>query len=232
LLAGADTTSCFEDLVEVDFIQGVMPEEKRFVELNGECSAVTGKWRRVSPRPGTKAIGHINEANDLLHSQYPAVTINNCGKGLVCALHISPLERYVTMAKSRLRDFMAAVIDEIFPDKLVKIKGTHLVDVVVREKNNRLNIHLINMGGKHDTSMLVYDEIVPLRDIEVNVRLQNEPETVMLLPGETRTNWPGETRLNWPGETRLNWSYGGGEMRVIIPRLDIHSVISIARGSI
>ena len=210
VLAGVDSVKCFEDIVETDFSRGIMPEEVRFIEYGDVCSVAGAKWREALPRPGTIKIGHINEINDLLHCPYPAATINKYGEGLVCALHINILEVYCDIPKSPMRDFVSALMDEIFPDKLVKIEGTHYVDVIAREKAGKLNIHLINVGLK-DVVPIVYDEMIPLRDIKVGIKLEKEPVSVTMQPCGAKPDW----------------SYADGELSLVIPELTIHEVISI-----
>ena len=210
VLAGVESVKCFEDIVGTDFCRGILPKDLRYIEYGGACSANESKWREALPYPDTKTIGHINEINDLLRSPYPAATICKYGEGIVCAFHINILELYVDIPKSIMRDFVAAVMDEMFPDKLVRVEGTHYVDVIAREKDSKLNIHLINMATK-DVVPMVYDEITPLNDITVKIKFAKEPASVILQPEGIEPDW----------------AFNGGEIILTLPRLAIHEVISI-----
>ncbi|MCL2059485.1 MAG: beta-galactosidase trimerization domain-containing protein [Oscillospiraceae bacterium] len=210
VLGGVDSVKCFEDMVEADFCRNILPMEHRYIEYDGVVSAAEAKWREALPRKGAKAFGHINEVNDRLRCPFPAATVNKYGKGAVCALHIDILDIYVDIVKAATRDFMTALMEELFPEKLVRIDGTHLVDVIAREKAGKLNIHIINMS-KRDVVPMVYDEIVPLRDITVHVKLDKKPASVTVVPSGAEPDW----------------SYDKGALHVTLPKLEIYDIISI-----
>jgi len=211
LLAGPHSVKAFEDLVNVEFEGDILPREIRYIECGSVQSASFAPWRKVRATGDTKVIGYINPTNEPSPGHYPAATLNACGKGTVCALHIGMLERYVTEGKAGLRDFLSALTDALYPEKLVTVRGTKLVDVIARKKDGNLNIHLINMGGKHSTSMVVYDEIAPLYDIGLEIRLEKKPSAVTLQPG---------------GEA-LAHTYQDGVLQVTLEKLPIHEIISI-----
>ena len=210
VLGGVESVKAFEDMVEAGFCRGILPQERKFIQHNGVSIVSDSKWREALPKPGAIKIGHINAINDLLNSPYPAATVNKYGDGLVCALHINILENYVDINKSTVRDFISNIMDELFPDKLVRIEGTHYVDVVAREKDGKLYIHLINMA-RRDVVPMIYDEIVPLRDIGVRVKLDRKPSSVTVQPSGITPDW----------------SYSDGELCLTVLKLEVHEIISI-----
>ena len=107
---------------------------------------------------------------------------------------------------------MSAMVKELFPHPAVEVQGSHLIDVAVNRTAGKQVINLVNLGGSHNSGIIdVYDEIPPLADIRVTIRADKRPTQILLLP---------EKQV-------LPFTYADGAARVIIPRIEIHSLLVI-----
>jgi hypothetical protein len=90
--------------------------------------------------------------------------------------------------------------------------NTHLVEIVLTEKNGREFINLINLGvGKVAGEVKTFDESLPIHDLKVEYLRDKKPSKVILLPENKE----------------LEFSYNNGRVCFEIEKLDIHSIIEI-----
>jgi len=57
----------------------------------------------------------------------------------------------------------ASMVRELFPEPIVRVQGSHYVDVQVMRNHWKVLVNLLNAGGPHDYHRtLVFDEIPPV----------------------------------------------------------------------
>jgi hypothetical protein len=118
------------------------------------------------------------------------------------------LDRYVPAT----RDFLNSVVKELFPEPVVEVTGSHMVDVTANRLNNKLIVHLVNAAGPHDNEkILVHDEIPAIENLMVSIRYPAKPQKVTLQPS---------------GRS-LPFSYENGKIKCKINKLAIHEMIVI-----
>lgn len=84
--------------------------------------------------------------------------------------------------------------------------------ISLQRKDGRLLANLLNTSGQHaDANVMTIGEIDPLGPLDITLRLPEKPQRVRLEPG---------------GEA-IDWREESGEIRLIIPRLDIHRVLAV-----
>jgi hypothetical protein len=73
-------------------------------------------------------------------------------------------------------------------------------------------INLINVAGEHtNQAAIAYDQVPPLTDLTVSVKTPAKPAKIVLQPEGKE----------------LKFSYSGGKSTVLIPKLEIHSILEI-----
>ena len=98
----------------------------------------------------------------------------------------------------------------LFPSPLVEVAGSHEVDVAINRSAGRLAVNLVNTGGPHaNPNIFTFDEIPPLGPLNILIRHPKKPSRVTLEPESKE----------------LDYAYQDGEIRLALPRLDIHEVI-------
>jgi hypothetical protein len=89
-------------------------------------------------------------------------------------------------------------------DELLRVDAPVTVDVALQEQPGRVILHLINLTGKRPQS-----EVIPVRDLRVEVRLAGRPKRVLL----------ASTGRD------LAFDYQGGFVRATVDRLDVYDLV-------
>jgi len=145
---------------------------------------------------------------------YPAVTINQYGKGKAIYLAGDIFSSYTLRNNWNLKDMFGNMVDMVLPDKLISIDAPDNVEVVLKKQDNKVQVHLINHYGERSFyNTIAYTEnIIPIHDIKVHVKVNRLPSSVKLMP---------EGQI-------LSWSKQDNNMiSITVPRLDIYSIIII-----
>jgi hypothetical protein len=86
------------------------------------------------------------------------------------------------------------------------------VDVTVNRIDGKLAVNLINTAGGHNVrKTTVFDEIPPVGPLEIAIRLPRRPAKITLQP---------------QGRD-LPFGYAAGQARLVLEKLDIHSVLIV-----
>jgi len=190
---------------------GQPSDERSWLEHNGRLAGIKDAAREVAAPADYEPFGRLLPKNDDRAEGIPAAHIRPFGNGKIACVHFGMGKRHLTARTTLVRAFLSALVAKLFPNPLVSVSGSHLVDVVLRRKTGRLFIHLINTGGPHaDMSTYTYDEIPAVGPLEISLRGRPAGE-VMLLP----ENIP------------LDCIYANGVTRIHLPRLEIHSAIAM-----
>jgi len=148
---------------------------------------------------------------------FPAATLRRLGKGIAAHIPAAIFAEYWAYGEAPLRRWIGQMLDELQPEPLFSTDALCFVEVALRQKDDRLLIHLVNGNPGRDlacswTDDLVVDDIPPVGPIECRVRCGEKPQTVTLEPG---------------GEN-LPFEFAEGVLTVSVPRLEIHSCISVS----
>ena len=120
-------------------------------------------------------------------------------------------EQYLNFKTFQMRDLLAEIIAKCYNEKKVKT-NTHLVEVVLTEKDGREFIQLINIGlGKIASEVKSYDQFLPIHNVKVEYLRAKCPNKVILLPENKQ----------------LEFFYENERVCFQIERLDIHSIVEI-----
>jgi hypothetical protein len=212
LIIGAETAQMF--MPELGIVSmAKSSQSEAFIAARGKIGSVRSDLLQVSLKKGCKPLSVFYQGSDFNYpGEYVASSANHLGKGKVAGIYFNAGTAYTEYKTPVIRDFLMETLQELMPDKLVEVTGSHLVHVSVNRLNDRLYINLINVAGEHtNQSALGYDEVPSLKDIEVSVRTAKRPAGIMLQP-EGRT---------------LPFSYTKGRSTVLVPELPIHSVLEL-----
>jgi hypothetical protein len=142
----------------------------------------------------------------------PAAVVRRHGRGRIAGVPFDFGLRYQDGATSMARDWLQSIVRTLFPEPIVALRGSHLVDVAVTRSRGRLAIHLVNSGGPHlAPTHYVWDEIPPLGPLDLELRLPRRPCSIMRMP-ETES-------------VPFQWKDGVAHLR--IDRLAVHSTLLV-----
>lgn len=184
----------------------------RFLAHNGWLAGLHTVVQPVRPGTGSREIGRLHTEDDPRSPSVPAATITPLGAGRIATIWFAFGDRYLKARTPTARDFLDALVDELFPRPLVSVAGSHQVDVSVMRNHGSLLVNLVNTAGPHaDAKVHVFDDIPPVGPLQVRVRLERKPSSVTLEPGG---------RLQ-------RFGYRDGELRLTLPPVEIHDVLVI-----
>ena len=147
-------------------------------------------------------------------SGYPAITINQFGKGKAIYIATDLFREYWVRDTPDLRKLAAKCIDLVTPQKVIEIEAPPSVEVSLFQQRNNKIVHLLNYHAeKRDTSAGIPNiEFLPvLTKIRVSLGISEKPKKITQMP-EGRT---------------LEWTMRKGRVNFTVPQLHIHSVIFI-----
>lgn len=211
LVIGTEATSRFDDLLGVKD-QGrenasCLGFEDQFVDMDGG-------FRKIACEPDTKEFARLYATNDFRYPSGIAATVRPCGKGKVAGVYMNMGETYLASTSPVYRNFLSALINELFPTPVVKVEGSHRINVVPAYKDGKMLVHLVNTSGDHaNPKVKGIDEIPVLTDIRVIVSSDKRPKRITLQP---------------EGKS-LKYSYDGKNASFIIPQLPIHQIVEIIK---
>jgi hypothetical protein len=176
----------------------------------GMDAPIDAGWQAVTLSGNARRLG---ELRSLQLPDAPALVAGSFathGRGRLAAVYFTAGLSYVKNGPAPVRDFLAAIVRELFPAPMVEVKGTHDVDVTVARNHGKLLVHLINTSGPHATQA-IQETVPPLGALEVAIRLPKPPAEVTLEPG---------TRA-------LAFTYRDGRVHFTVPSIALYDIIVV-----
>ncbi|RIV22172.1 hypothetical protein DYU11_14125 [Fibrisoma montanum] len=210
LVIGSEAVLNFRDVLGVqlnDVVKGGLS-----VGLANQITGTPEAYQTFSPSVGTRTIGGLYRRRDMRSYVGPAASVASVGKGRIAAIYVNMGANYLKRETVQNRDFLKAVVREVFAKPLVDVQGSRKVHVAVNRKGSQLLVNLINMTGVHGNKAVhTYDDITPVGPLTVNLRSPSRPKRITLQPGNVPVQFTAKS----------------DKISLIIPKLDIHSVLVI-----
>jgi len=209
LAIGAATSGLFKQHLGVTF-NGESAMEQTYVYSREMQGWLGGVWQDVTPT-SARCVGVRYPNSDTRKNSKCAATVAKVGKGTIAAIYGPLGDVFSRSHNPSIRNFLGDVVSQIF-QPMVHLSGPPCVDLVLRRKDNKLMVHLINTVGKYwAPNNNVPDYIPPVGPLEVKVQLRKQPSKVSLLPADVK----------------ISSKWNKGELRMKVPKLEIHNVIVI-----
>jgi hypothetical protein len=210
LLIGPRTAAVFQEELDVTPEGELMAATGCHLAYQGDAAAINGQVQGVKLGAKCRPFGEIQRADK---SSQPAAFVQKLGKGRIAATCFTFGQGYVDTRNGLMRRFLNDLSRQLFPKPIVEVKGSNDVDVVVNRQSGRLMVNLVNTAGQHQTDPVV-DSIPPVGPLDVTIRQTTKPAKITLEPAGTV----------------LPFEYRGGEIRITVPRVDIHEIIVVDNG--
>lgn len=211
LLIGPKCAALFKKELRVK-LAGKPAEKNQWLEQDGWLGAMKTISQPVKLGAGARPFGRLFPQNDPVGPHATAASIAQYGKGRIAATYLNFGERYVNAATVAARDFLNALVRELFPRPIVEVTGSHNVDVVVNRQDGKLAINLVNTAGPHANEKIYsFDEVPPVGPLAITIRTGAKPQKVTLAPAGRA----------------LRYKFSQGEIRLSLPRLEIHAIIVV-----
>jgi hypothetical protein len=145
---------------------------------------------------------------------YPSLTVNQFGKGKAMYLSGDIFTSYTVRNNWNLKNMFKNMVNMVNPDILISIDAPDVVEVVLKKQKNRTLVHLINHNGERSLNNTIEytEDIIPVFNIGVKVKLNKLPASVKLMP---------ENQI-------LTWNKAANNsISITVPKLDIYSIVVI-----
>ena len=157
-----------------------------------------------------QSFGKIYTDNDMVGDYEIAASIRRLDEGKIAGVYLEMGAAYIAKSTTVARDFLAALVRELYPNPAVQVTGSHQVDVTLNRINGNLAVNLVNTAGPHqDERVNVFDDIPAVGPLKVTVAVPAKPQRVYLEPGN-RT---------------IDYNYQNGRITLTIERLELHDII-------
>jgi len=212
LVTGMRSAELFKDDLSLAVSCEPVADTSFFLEFNHEHATITARYQAVTLPDNAVRLGSLLAQSSPRSPTYAAGAVMPYGKGKVGFIFPDIGSHYFKGASSTLRNYMSAMVKELFPHPAVEVQGSHLIDVAVNRTAGKRVINLVNLGGSHNSGIIdVYDEIPPLANIRVTIRADRKPTQIFLLPEKQA----------------LPFTFADGAANVMIPQIAIHSLLVI-----
>lgn len=190
----------------------VIPQS--YLAVGREATPVSGPWQPVRLAGAEAWAFHLKDQEpDKDTTDRPAVTRHRCGRGVVAAVHGPIFRDYFLGHYPRLRRFIGDLLLSLGAERMVELTAPPRLELVLRRKERRLVVNLINRGAGEMLSprRVIVEELPPVREVEVRIRRDRPPQRVRAAPG---------------GET-IDWTHADGILTVRLPVVEIHTAIVV-----
>ncbi|MCC7499629.1 MAG: hypothetical protein IT160_18755 [Bryobacterales bacterium] len=143
VVMGARNASLFREALGVE-LPSPAKEMTAFVENPGLPVPVTGLWASVTPR-SAEVISHRYPTEDSSRGAQPAATLTAYGKGRIACFYGPAGASYASHSDPAFRDTFHSLVGRVFTPA-VEVEAPPTVEVVLRRKNGKRYVHLINVS--------------------------------------------------------------------------------------
>jgi len=212
LLIGTETAKLFKNELGIKSLK-TLDETSTFLAAGNKIGAIRSALDSIEVYPGVNVLSTFYKGSDFRDKgNMIASTVKKAEKGKIAGVYFNAGSEYLEYKSPVLREYISSLINELFPDELVKVSGSHLVHVTLNKLNSKTYVNLVNVAGEHTNQKAIgYDEIPSLKDLTIRINTVHKPSKIVLQPGGR--------------EVRIDFS--NGVSTVVIPELRIHSIIEV-----
>jgi hypothetical protein len=207
LVAGAANTALFGETLGVRR-NGEPSETPAYVAGAEVWANVQGLWQAVDP-DGAEVIETRFPTFDSSRDGLCAATLNQAGSGRIAAVHGPAGALYASTHAAALRQFLQRIVQRIFTPAAA-IEGPPVLELVLRRKEGRLLVHLLNLAQMQvGADYVAGDFVPPVGPVRVSIKLSRPPARATLEPGARP----------------IRGRYAAGVWSVSVPRIAVHEIL-------
>lgn len=189
-------------------------DTKRYLYTNGWLTGLESLSCAVTANADTQVVGLLYGGNGTDGPSTPAATSRKVGKGTCTCVWVNLGEKYLMAQRFMVRDFLGDLVNRVFTP-MVRVTGSHLLDVNISRKDGQLLVHMINTSGSHGSEhTYIYDEITPLRNVGITIDCPVCPAKVETVPAAP-----------------ITWHWQDGTVYLQLEELDIYTIIALQEGN-
>jgi Hypothetical glycosyl hydrolase 6/Beta-galactosidase trimerisation domain len=117
---------------------------------------------------------------------------------------------YANHGNLACRWLVEKLIDRLLPEPVIRVKAPAMTEASVLRQGKRTIVHVLHYSPQRRTPTLdIVEDIVPLMDVEISLKMGRRPGRVYLAPEQKA----------------LEFDYSAGRARVVVPRIDGHAMV-------
>jgi hypothetical protein len=164
-----------------------------YLEANGKTVGVSEPWQLVKPIERTRPLVYRYKHQDTKKDKTEDIVgVNrNIGKGAILSVFGPIFRDYFTGHYPILRDYIKNLTESLNIDWKIKvIKAPARLEMILRDKEGKLLINLINRGSGEMTyeNRIIVDELLPIEDIVLEVKTDKKFDIVESFPSNMKFN--------------------------------------------
>ncbi len=188
-----------------------------YLPIDGKAAAVAGEWTTLLPDENAEILTcYLSDQEQSHNATNNPVTIRRkIGKGTITAISGPIFESYYHGHYPLIRQYIKNIIDSMNISWQVSLINTpSQLEVILRKKDNKLLINLLNRGAGIMTNerQPIIEDLPPITNFQLRINLENPPASVKYLPENIIPDYSYENRT----------------LTINIPELAIHSIIELA----
>ena len=217
LVIGAAASSHFQEQLQVSFDGEVRTNAELMIGHNemGGIAGLKTAWQPVIAKPGTQIVGNIFSQLDYRYpTEHTLASINAYGKGRIGAVYLDLSVADELYRNPVFVNLVADMVKRLVPNQVLEVSGSQYVHTVLSQKNGKVMVHLLNVGGEHANERVFgYTELRPTLPVQVSLKTPAKPKEVLLQPYGTK----------------LDFEYTEGRIRVNVPPVAVHDIVEIVK---
>lgn len=176
---------------------------------------------RMKPKRGAEALAKVVEPyfdrswrHFSSHNQTPAKPNASAyaaaiRSGRVITIPYPIFQAYGTHANLPYRMLVEKCLDLLLPDPLVLVDGPSTLEVTLNKQGKRHIAHLLQFVPDRRQTLDIVEDVIPLHDVTLSVKLQKKPKRVYTAPEQEK----------------LPFTYAEGRVMVTVPRVNGHQMV-------
>ncbi|MEI7834391.1 MAG: alpha-amylase family protein [bacterium] len=191
LLTGTNVAADFPELAGV-IDDGEVKEGYFYLPVGREATTVKGPRQPVTLNGATAlTMAHSQQEPGANATDEPVVTLNTIGTGRVLAVHARIFDHFQKTRYPRTRALVGEWLTALAPELLVEAEMPARVHLVLRTQQDRLLIHLVNLGTTHPMApnQVIVEDVPPAGPINLRIRRSQPPQRVYLAPSMEGLSW-------------------------------------------
>lgn len=176
----------------------------------GDALALAGIVEPYFERSWQHFSSHFQTPGDQL-SPYAAAVLH----GQTAYIAYPIFTAYARHGNIPMRVLVRNLLRLLLPDLLLDVTAPSSTEATVTRQDGRTIIHLLHYSPERRGNLDIIEDIVPLYDVPLSLRLPAAPRAVYLAPDQTA----------------LPWSYGHGYVSTRVPAIHGHAMIVVEDGA-
>ena len=207
LVCDLESAKYFKDYLNFDFTNKQM--RQLFIDGNGKLASVKAN-SVLLPKDNDKHTMFLD--NHYLAKGYAPFKIVDFGKGKFIFNLFDFGCNYLKNKSTPIQNYIKLLFESFGVTSIVKTNYPSCIDVTLRKNGDEVVVNLLNMLGAHnENAVREFDFIPPLHDVEIEIKCENKPKSVKLVPENIECDFTYQDKI----------------IKIKLEKLEIHSAVII-----